>query len=112
MNPLQRAVIEKVGREYGFEHVLPDERDIVCLGSARHRAQVCIAQPSDLFEIVFFSTVAGQLSAELARSFPGVERIHVLCAVQNATVQFHEDWSDSFRSPAFQCGFAEIPAIG
>lgn len=74
MNPLQRAVIEKVGHEYGFEHVLPDERDIVCLGSARHRAQVCIAQPSDLFEIVFSSTVAGQLSAELARSFPGVER--------------------------------------
>ena len=74
MNPLQRAVIEKVGHEYGFEHVLPDERDIVCLGSARHRAQVCIAQPSDLFEVVFSSIVAGQLPAELARSFPGVER--------------------------------------
>lgn len=74
MNPLQRAVVEKVGHEYGFEHVLPDERDIVCLGSARHRAQVCIAQQSDLFEVEFSSIVAGQLSAELARSFPGIER--------------------------------------
>ena len=74
MNPLQRAVIEKVGHEYGFEHVLPDERDIVCLGSARHRAQVCITQQSDLFEVEFSSIVAGQLSAELARSFPRIQR--------------------------------------
>lgn len=73
MNPLQRAVIEKVGHEYGFEHVLPDERDMVCLGSARHRAQVCIAPQSDLFEVEFSSIVAGQLSAELARSFPALE---------------------------------------
>lgn len=74
MNPLQRAVIEKVGHEYGFENILPDEREAVCLGSARHRAKVCIAQQSDLFEVTFSSSVAGQLSAELARSFPGVER--------------------------------------
>lgn len=74
MNPLQRAVLEKVGHEYGFEHVLPDERDIVCLGSARHRAQVCITQQSDLFEVEFSSIVAGQLSAELARSFPRIQR--------------------------------------
>ena len=74
MNPLQRAVIEKVGNEYGFENILPDEREAVCLGSARHRAQVCIAQQSDLFKVDFSSTVAGQLPAELARSFPGVER--------------------------------------
>jgi hypothetical protein len=74
MNPLQRAVIEKVGNEYGFENILPDEREAVCLGSARHRAKVCIAWQSDLFEVAFSSAVAGQLSAELARSFPSVER--------------------------------------
>jgi len=74
MNPLQRAVIEKVGHEYGFENILPDEREAVCLGSARHRAKVCIAQQSDLFNVDFSSIVAGQLSAELARSFPAIER--------------------------------------
>jgi len=74
MNPLDRALIEKAGNDNGFENVLPDEREVVCLGSARHRVQVCIAQQSDLFEIEFTSVVVGQLSAELTRSFPKIER--------------------------------------
>ncbi len=74
MNPLDRALIEKAGNDNGFENVLPDEREVVCLGSARHRVHVCIAKQSDLFEVEFTSVVAGQLSAELARSFPSIGR--------------------------------------
>lgn len=38
MNPLQRALIEKLGHDHGFEHVLVSEADEVVLGSARHTA--------------------------------------------------------------------------
>ena len=46
MNPLDRALIEKTGNDNGFEHVLPDERDVVSLGSARHRAHAYLARQS------------------------------------------------------------------
>lgn len=42
MNPLQRALIEKLGHDHGFEHVLASDSGGVMLASARHaaRAQV------------------------------------------------------------------------
>lgn len=70
MNPLERILIEKAGREHGFENVLPDQDDAVVLGSARHRVQVKI-----IFEnrIWLLKLPAGLLTHELERSFPRVE---------------------------------------
>jgi hypothetical protein len=70
MNPLERILIEKAGREHGFENVLPNQYDAVVLGSARHRVQV---------EIIFDNRVwllklpVGLLTHELKRSFPRIE---------------------------------------
>jgi predicted restriction endonuclease len=42
MNTLERALIEKVGHEHGWENVLEGRDDLVLLGSARHRAHATI----------------------------------------------------------------------
>lgn len=74
MNPLDRALIEKTGRDNGFEHVLAAEDDIVSLGSARHRALASITPGPGVYRLIVVSPVASQLPAELARSFPTVPR--------------------------------------
>lgn len=46
MNPLQRALIEKVGHDHGFEYVLASGPDGVVLASARHAARAQVAAPA------------------------------------------------------------------
>jgi len=70
MNPLERILIEKAGREHGFENVLPDQGDAVVLGSARHRVQVKIIFDHSAW---LLRLPAGLLTHELKRSFPGIE---------------------------------------
>lgn len=43
MNTLERALIEKVGRENGWENVIESNDSVVVLASARHQAQLSIA---------------------------------------------------------------------
>jgi hypothetical protein len=70
MNPLERILIEKAGREHGFENVLPSQGGTVVLGSARHRVQVKIILDNRVW---LLKLPAGLLTHELERSFPGVE---------------------------------------
>ena len=47
MNPLKRALIEKLGHDNGFEHVQASDPRGVVLASARHSASAkVVAQPT------------------------------------------------------------------
>lgn len=70
MNPLERILIEKAGREHGFENVLSVDDDAVYLSSARHRAQVEIDYENSAW---FLKLNTGLLADELKRSFPLLE---------------------------------------
>jgi hypothetical protein len=72
MNLLQRALIEKVGHDNGFEHVLPAATEgWMALGSARHPVEVLVqAAPGGLAGKL--SRCQPSLPGELARSFPQV----------------------------------------
>jgi putative restriction endonuclease len=70
MNLLQRALIEKVGHDNGFEHVLPSpDGDLVLLGSARHSAEARVQAVGPTF-IVVLVRCQPAMPGELARSFP------------------------------------------
>lgn len=64
MTPLQRVLLEKVGREYGFENVLSGDPEIVALGSARHAVKVSVCLAGDGFQLRLSE---GILAAELGR---------------------------------------------
>ncbi|MCO1670729.1 HNH endonuclease [Pseudomonas aeruginosa] len=68
MNPLQRALIEKIGHDNGFEHVLPAAGDAVTLASARHRASAMVVPLASGFEVCF-QPASPALVSELLRSF-------------------------------------------
>ena len=70
MNLLQRALIEKVGHDNGFEHVLPAATEgWMALGSARHPVEVLVqVAPGGLAGKL--SRCQPSLPGELARSFP------------------------------------------
>lgn len=70
MNPLQRALIEKVGHDHGFEYVLAGDNHTVRLASALHRVQAAVDAQGDGFELTFSTKAPGLLNAELARTFP------------------------------------------
>jgi len=50
MNFIERVLIEKAGHENGFENVLTSKKELVLLGSARHRAQALPCQSVTNFE--------------------------------------------------------------
>lgn len=68
MTPLKRALIEKAGHDYGFEHVLPAASGVVNLGSARHPARVAVSLQPQGYAV---AVVQGPstLPSELERSF-------------------------------------------
>lgn len=68
INPLQRALIEKVGHDNGFEYVLPGDAQHVALASARHPERVRVAVVGQGFEACIDSGSA-TLAQELARTF-------------------------------------------
>jgi hypothetical protein len=69
MNPLQRTLIEKLGHDNGFEHVLASEAATVILASARHRVQVEVSvSPMGGFGVLFHPA-SPTLLPELQRLF-------------------------------------------
>ena len=64
MNSLQRVLIEKAGREHGFENVLEGESNSVMLGSARHPVKVLIRLNGDELNLILPD---GLLANELGR---------------------------------------------
>jgi hypothetical protein len=71
MNILERALVEKAGREHGWENVVESIEARVVLGSARHRgrATVTAASGGSGWELAFAD---GRLVRELTRSLPGL----------------------------------------
>ena len=69
MNPLQRALIEKIGHDHGFEHVVNSTLDGVVLASARHaaRAQV-LQQPANRY-LLMLQAATPALLPEMQRTF-------------------------------------------
>jgi putative restriction endonuclease len=75
MNVLERALVEKAGREHGWENVLESIEARVVLASARYRgrATVMAASGSDGWVVTF---PEGRLVRELSRSLPGLANGH------------------------------------
>lgn len=71
MNTLERALIEKVGRENGWENVIESYDSVVKLASARHQAQVSIT-PATASDSFYLQTSSSLIHQELVRSFSGV----------------------------------------
>ena len=69
MNPLQRTLIEKVGNDNGFEHVVSSDVGGVILASARHTTRALVSLEGGAYQ-VRFQTVSPSLLPELQRSFP------------------------------------------
>jgi ribosomal protein L34 len=71
MNVLERALVEKAGREHGWENVVESVEARVVLASARHRgrATVTAASGGSGWQVAFPD---GRLVRELARSLPGL----------------------------------------
>jgi len=70
MNPFQRALIEKVGVDNGFEHTLVADEHNVTLASARHPTRSTISVPDAGFGVRFRRVAAG-VTAWLPPSYPG-----------------------------------------
>ena len=66
MNTLERALIEKVGRENGWENIIESHEAAVVFASARHKAQVTV-NPSN-FGNLFFKVSSELIKQELIRS--------------------------------------------
>lgn len=74
MNTLERALIEKTGREHGFENIIRSHETEVVLASARHRAAARIKPGSDGSSRAWRVDISGRLiQKELARTFPHLD---------------------------------------
>jgi len=69
MNPLQRALIAKIGVDNGFECALAGDGDEMTLASARHPARSILSLSAAAFCVRFVS-ISKALQPELMRSFP------------------------------------------
>ncbi|MBX9348489.1 HNH endonuclease [Aquitalea sp. ASV11] len=70
MNPLQRALIEKVGHDHGFEHVLASDPAGVVLASARHATSAkVVASPTGGY-VLHLLAEEPSLLPEMCRTFP------------------------------------------
>lgn len=72
MNPLQRALIEKMGNDNGFEHVVASDASCVTLASARHANRALVGLDGGAYH-VRFETGSPSLLPELLRSFPATQ---------------------------------------
>lgn len=69
MNPLQRALVEKMGHDHGFEHVLESDPDGVVLASARHASRALVAAQSTGGYLLRLLSNTPALLPEMCRSF-------------------------------------------
>lgn len=74
MTLLKAALIEKAGREHGFEHVLPGPDGSVKLGSALHPAKVIVAILVEGYSLELIEG-SNALWPELTRSFVELPRL-------------------------------------
>jgi putative restriction endonuclease len=72
VNSLERALLEKLGHDNGFEHIVAPSAMQVCLGSARHRLQVALTLDTGGYTLQFLNLAQPQLLQELQRSFPAI----------------------------------------
>lgn len=72
LNSLQRALIEKIGHDHGFEHVLSSGVDGAALASARHCAHAQVGPASPQGYLVHVQGTTPDLIPELQRSFPAL----------------------------------------
>lgn len=70
MQSPQRSLIEDIGHNNGFEHVLSSTTEGLKLASARHRSQVLVMAQSGGGYGVRFEPAMPSLLPELRRSFP------------------------------------------
>ena len=68
MNALQRALIEKAGHDFGFEHVFEQATDFVALASALHGLRARITSSERGLEVEL-QRASGTLQTELLRDF-------------------------------------------
>lgn len=78
MNPLQRALIEKAGHDFGFEYVAKKTSGEITLASARHPVQAHITLIKDDLHIQL-ANGPSSLIPELARSFPIQDEQMFIC---------------------------------
>jgi len=71
MNILERALIEKAGREHGWENVLESSDHRVRLSSARHQGRATITEIG-ANQGWHIEVPRGRLSRELDRTLPGL----------------------------------------
>jgi putative restriction endonuclease len=69
MNPLQRALIEKLGHDHGFEHVLSSDSSGVMLASARHAARAQVEAPPTGGYLLHLRSDTPSLLPEMHRSY-------------------------------------------
>ena len=69
MNPLQRALVEKVGHDHGFEHVLASGPEGVTLASARHAASARVSLLPEGGYLMYLKAASPALLPEMQRSF-------------------------------------------
>ncbi|MEZ5534840.1 MAG: HNH endonuclease [Thiolinea sp.] len=67
MNILERAYVEKLALNHGWENIITSDERAVIAGSARHHAQVTITQPSSQESRITFNKIL--LTKELLRDF-------------------------------------------
>lgn len=69
MNTLERSLVEKTGREHGWENILSSDEQIVVLASGRHKSVVKISKASHPSS--WHIEISGNLiKKELKQSFP------------------------------------------
>jgi len=68
MNQLQKAIIEKIGHDFGFEYLVSESEHQVVLGSARHLIHAAVSVIYDAYQIEF-SNAKSVFIDELARNF-------------------------------------------
>jgi putative restriction endonuclease len=83
VNPLQRTLIEKIGNDNGFEHVLASEASGVTLASARHANRALVDLEGGAYQ-VSFQAVSSSFLPELQRSFPAMQDADAFQVVNEA----------------------------
>lgn len=69
MNPLHQALLEKIGNDNGFEHLLSATPEAITMASARHKTVICVSALANRFEVQIESA-SPSLQPELTRNFP------------------------------------------
>lgn len=95
MNPLQRALVEKVGHDHGFEHVVASGPQGVTLASARHAALALASSLPGGGFLLYFQGATPALLPEMRRSFESLQEAEGFAASGEAELAAMFDRSSS-----------------